>query len=62
MRVFEEPDLSGTYRVGPDGYIDYPLVGRVQVAGLLPSEMREVLREQLTTTCTSRRSRCWCAR
>src|SRR4051794_3454854 len=49
VRVFEEPDLTGTYRVDPDGYIDYPLVGRTQVAGLLPGEISELLRTKLVT-------------
>src|SRR5437660_592630 len=47
VRVFEEPDLSGTYRVGPEGTIDYPLVGRVVAAGRLPSEIAEELRTRL---------------
>jgi len=32
-QVFDEPDLSGPYRVGPDGNITLPLVGAVHVAG-----------------------------
>ncbi len=48
MRVFGEADLTGTYRVGPEGTIDYPLVGRVVVAGRLPNEIATTLREQLT--------------
>ena len=34
VRVFNEPDLSGTYRVNSDGTIDYPLVGQLKVEGL----------------------------
>ena len=34
MRVFQEPDLSGVYRVGSDGSIEFPLCGRVAVGGL----------------------------
>jgi protein involved in polysaccharide export with SLBB domain len=48
VRVFEEADLSGTYRIGPDGTIDYPLVGRVEAAGRLPGELQELLRDKLT--------------
>ena len=47
VRVFEEPDLSGSYKIDPTGSIDYPLVGRVQVAGLLPSQLAALLREKL---------------
>jgi polysaccharide export outer membrane protein len=47
VRVFGEPDLTGTYRVGPEGTIDYPLVGRLVAAGKLPSEIATQLREKL---------------
>jgi polysaccharide export outer membrane protein len=47
VRVFGEAELTGTYRVGTDGTIDYPLVGRVSVAGKLPSELTTELREKL---------------
>lgn len=33
VRVFQEPDFSGTHRIGPDGAIDFPLCGRVVVGG-----------------------------
>ena len=33
VRVFEEADLSGPYRVAPGGTIDFPLCGKVQVGG-----------------------------
>ena len=49
VRVFEEPDLSGTYRIGPEGTIDYPLVGRIDVAGRLPGDLAVVLQERLKT-------------
>jgi polysaccharide export outer membrane protein len=48
VRVFNEADLSATHRVGPDGSIDFPLVGRVQVGGKLPGEVATMLREKLT--------------
>jgi protein involved in polysaccharide export with SLBB domain len=48
VRVFGEAELTGTYRVGPDGTIDYPLVGRVTVTGKLPSELTTELRAKLT--------------
>jgi len=47
VRVFEEPDLSATYRVGSEGTIDYPLVGRVQVAGRLPGEVAMLIEREL---------------
>ena len=48
VRVFEEPDLSGSYRVDPEGSIDFPLVGRLQVSGHLPGEIADELRTRLT--------------
>ncbi|MHB1845522.1 MAG: polysaccharide biosynthesis/export family protein, partial [Deltaproteobacteria bacterium] len=30
---FQEPDLSGIFRLASDGSIDFPLCGRVQLAG-----------------------------
>jgi polysaccharide export outer membrane protein len=38
VRVFGESDLSGRYRVGGDGTIDFPLVGTIKVVGLIPSQ------------------------
>jgi polysaccharide export outer membrane protein len=52
VRVFEEADLSGSYRIGPDGTIDFPLVGRITAAGRLPSELADLLREKLITYMT----------
>jgi polysaccharide export outer membrane protein len=47
VRVFGEQDLSGTYRVDPQGRIDYPLAGRLEVAGLQPGDLAKLLRERL---------------
>jgi polysaccharide export outer membrane protein len=49
VRVFAEPELSGGYRVDSQGSIDFPLVGRVVVRGLLAGEVADVLRERLST-------------
>jgi polysaccharide export outer membrane protein len=37
VRVYQETDLSGIFRVSPEGVIDYPLCGKVVVAQLTPS-------------------------
>jgi polysaccharide export outer membrane protein len=34
VRVFGEPDLSGLYKVGSEGNINFPLIGVVHVEGL----------------------------
>jgi protein involved in polysaccharide export with SLBB domain len=43
VRVYGETELSGVYRVATDGSIDYPLAGRLHVAGLRPGEIQELL-------------------
>ena len=47
VRVFAEPDLSGTYRVSADGTIDYPLVGRISVLGLRSGDIQELISTKL---------------
>jgi protein involved in polysaccharide export with SLBB domain len=39
VRVFGEPDLTGTHQVSPDGQIRLPLVGAVDVAGQTPDNL-----------------------
>lgn len=34
VRVFQEPDLSGIYRLAGDGTINFPLCGRLKLGGL----------------------------
>ncbi len=36
VRIFDEPQLSGEFRVGPDGTVLLPLVGSIKIAGLTP--------------------------
>ena len=43
VRVYGEPELTGTYRVAVDGTIDYPLAGRVRVVGLRCGEIQQLL-------------------
>ena len=39
ISVRQDETLGGTYVVETDGYIDYPYLGRVYAAGLLPGEL-----------------------
>src|SRR5437588_11934638 len=39
ITVFGEDDLSGMYRVDADGFISFPLIGRVSASGVTPSEL-----------------------
>jgi protein involved in polysaccharide export with SLBB domain len=43
ISVFDEPTLPSTVIVQADGTIQYPLAGRVLVAGLTPAEARDTL-------------------
>lgn len=43
INVYQEQDLSGTFRVSASGDIPFPLVGDVQVAGLTPPQAQEKL-------------------
>jgi len=44
VRVFQEPDLSGIFQVGPQGDIVFPLCRKVTVGGLTANATAEALR------------------
>jgi polysaccharide export outer membrane protein len=48
VRVYQEPELSGVYQVGPQGDIMFPLCQRVQVSGLTANGTADRLRECLS--------------
>jgi len=47
VRVFGEEALSGDHQVAPDGTIDFPLLGAVQVNGLEPPDVATTLETEL---------------
>jgi polysaccharide export outer membrane protein len=47
VSVYGEADLSGKYRVAEDGAINFPLVGRVEVAGRTTAEIATSIRDEL---------------
>jgi len=47
VRVFQEADLSGAYRLSPEGTVDYPLCGKVQLAGMTSSGAADALTQCL---------------
>ncbi|MBM4377761.1 MAG: polysaccharide biosynthesis/export family protein [Deltaproteobacteria bacterium] len=48
IRIFQEPDLSGTWRIAADGEIDYPLCGKVTLGGLSTGAAAHALAECLS--------------
>lgn len=47
VRVYGEEELSGSHQVAPDGTIDFPLLGSVDVNGLEPPEVADRVRDLL---------------
>ena len=47
VRVYGQENLTDTYRVAQDGTIDFPLIGRVEVSGLEPTEVADLLAARL---------------
>src|SRR5262249_27600117 len=47
IRVFQEADLSGPFRVSPEGVLDFPLCGRVKVMGMTSSQAADALTQCL---------------
>lgn len=47
MRIVREDNLPTSFTVAPDGTVDLPYIKRVQVAGLEPQKVAEIVREKL---------------
>ena len=47
VRVFEEPTLTGLFRVTADGAIDYPLIGRITVIAQSSGDVQKVISDKL---------------
>jgi len=48
VRVFQEPDLSGVYRLASDGSINFPLCGRMVLGGLSTSAANDAFTKCLS--------------
>jgi polysaccharide export outer membrane protein len=48
IKVWREPEVSGSVTVRPDGMITLPLVGEVQAAGKTPIQLKEIVTEALS--------------
>ena len=47
ITVWGQADLSRDYTVDPDGFVPFPLIGRVKAAGMTPKELAAQLTEAL---------------
>jgi len=47
VRVYGEEELSGNHQVAPDGTINFPLLGAVEVSGLEPPAVADKLQKLL---------------
>lgn len=47
ITVFDEPGLTGTYRIDPDGSFGYPLLERVRAGGRTTAELRDDIQKRL---------------
>jgi polysaccharide export outer membrane protein len=47
VRVYGEEELSGNHQVAPDGTINFPLLGAVEVSGLEPPDVADKLQKLL---------------
>lgn len=47
MQIVGEKDLPEEYQVSSDGFVDLPYIHRVQVAGIEPQELAQVIRDKL---------------
>lgn len=54
IKVIEVPDVNGERRVGDDGAIDLPMVGKVPVSGLTASEVADRIEAVLTAKYVNR--------
>ena len=46
INVWNEPSLTGTVKVRPDGFVTVPLVNEIQVVGMTTAQLRKVLEDK----------------
>jgi protein involved in polysaccharide export with SLBB domain len=47
VRVYGENDLTGVYKIGAEGTINFPLAGAIKVDGLDPQQVGKVIADRL---------------
>jgi len=48
ITVFREKNLSGIFRISPDGSIQYPLIGTIVAEGRTPAQISDEIRSRLS--------------
>lgn len=49
INVVEHPEFSGRHKIRPDGRINYPVIGEVDVATLTPAQLVKIMQGKLTS-------------
>lgn len=49
INVVEHPEFSGRHKVRPDGRINYPVIGEVDVATLTPAQLVKIMQGKLSS-------------
>lgn len=47
VTVYDEPSMSKTFKVAPNGTIDFPLVGTLEIEGKEPQEIADLIKTRL---------------
>jgi len=48
VNVVEHPEFSGRHKIRPDGRINYPVIGEVDVASLTPAQLVKIMQGKLS--------------
>ncbi len=49
IHVVEHPEFSGQHKIRPDGRINYPVIGEVEVASLTPAQLVKIMQGKLAS-------------
>ncbi len=49
INVVEHPEFSGRHKIRPDGRINYPVIGEVDVATLTPAQLVKIMQGKLSS-------------
>ncbi|MFP4416299.1 MAG: polysaccharide biosynthesis/export family protein [Fibrobacterota bacterium] len=49
IQVVEHPEFSGQHKIRPDGRINYPVIGEIEVASLTPAQLVKIMQGKLSS-------------